>query len=84
MIKLINLLVLIFLSNAMFGQTSFSLTEALNYAVSNNTEIKNSQLNLLVAEEKIKESISSGLPKIYGTLGFQNYIDMHYLDMLRI
>jgi len=76
MIKLINLLVLIFLSNAMFGQTSFSLTEALNYAVSNNTEIKNSQLNLLVAEEKIKESISSGLPKIYGTLGFQNFIDI--------
>jgi len=67
---------LFFIFQPGFSQTEFSLKAALKYAVENNNDYKNSQLDLLIADQKIRESVSTGLPKIQGTLGFQNYIDI--------
>ena len=48
----------------------------MKYAVENNNDFKNSKVDLLIADERIRESVSSGLPKINGDLGYQNYIDI--------
>tara|TARA_B100001939_G_scaffold346205_1_gene364464 strand:- start:1967 stop:3298 length:1332 start_codon:yes stop_codon:yes gene_type:complete len=61
---------------SIFSQTTFNLNAALKYAVENNNDFKNSKVDLLIADERIRESISSGLPKINGDLGYQNYIDI--------
>lgn len=58
------------------AQQSFSIAEALSYATTNNVDYKNALLDLQIAEQKVAESVSSGLPKINGSLGFQNYIDI--------
>jgi outer membrane protein TolC len=47
-----------------------------NYAKENSPTLKNANLDVDLAEEKIKQTISSGLPKVNGGLGFQNYIDI--------
>lgn len=47
-----------------------------NYAKENSPTLKNANLDVNLAEEQIKQTISSGLPKINGGLGFQNYIDI--------
>ena len=46
------------------GQTSLTLQEAVNYGTNNNVEYKNANLDLQIAQQKVKESISTGLPKI--------------------
>ena len=61
---------------SIFSQTTFNLNAALKYAVENNNDFKNSKVDLLIADERIRESVSSGLPKINGDLGYQNYIDI--------
>ena len=58
------------------GQTSLTLQEAVNYGTNNNVEYKNANLDLQIAQQKVKESISTGLPKIQSSLGVQNYIDL--------
>ena len=58
------------------GQTSLTLQEAVNYGTNNNVEYKNANLDLQIAQQKVKESISTGLPKIQSSLGVQNYIDI--------
>ena len=58
------------------SQASFSLEDALSYALLNNIEYKNSRLDLNIAEQKVKESVSTGLPKITSSVGFQNYINL--------
>lgn len=44
-----------------------SLNKAIEYAESNNLQIKNSELDLLIAKKKIWETTASGLPQISGT-----------------
>ena len=70
------ILVILFCFSETTAQQSFSVNDALSYAASNNVDYKNALLDLQIAEQKVAESISSGLPKINGSLGFQNYIDI--------
>ena len=58
------------------GQNSLTLQEAITYGTNNNVEYKNATLDLQIAQQKVKESISTGLPKVQSSLGFQNYIDL--------
>jgi outer membrane protein TolC len=58
-----------------FSQTS-SLDEILEYAHSNSPEIKNASIDVEIAQQKIKEYTSAGLPKINGSLNFQNFINI--------
>lgn len=47
-----------------------------NYAVENSPSLKNASLDVKLSEEKIKQTISAGLPKINGSLGYQNYLNI--------
>lgn len=53
---------------------SFSLQEAIDYAIENNKNIKNADLNILAAEKQVWETTALGLPQINGTIDYQNYI----------
>jgi outer membrane protein len=46
------------------------------YAQEHSPKLQNSNLEVVVSEEKIKEIRSSGLPKINGELSFQNFINV--------
>lgn len=66
------------LSTASFAQTAdtlrFTLIEAVNYAVTNNPQLKSTQLNEENNRYKIKEIKSSALPQINGSgTGTDNY-----------
>lgn len=50
--------------------TTFSLQQAVDYALSHNKTLLNAQSDILVADEKFKESRGSGLPQVNATLDY--------------
>jgi len=63
------LLFLAFFSMQVFGQqSSFSLKEAVTYAIQNNESIKNALLDVQGAEFKVKETYTLGFPQINSTI----------------
>ncbi len=55
------------------AQQSFTLDEAIEYALKNNNSLKVNQLDILDAEESIKELRSQGMPKVSGTARYQYF-----------
>jgi len=55
------------------AQSTFSLEQAIDYALENNIEIKNAQLALDDADAQISERLSIGLPKVNGSVEFNHY-----------
>ncbi|MEM6376751.1 MAG: TolC family protein [Bacteroidota bacterium] len=51
-----------------------SLDEAVDFAWQNSNEMKNAQINIIDAEERIKENRAVGIPKLNGTIDFQRYL----------
>lgn len=58
------------------GQESYSLKQAKEHAVQNSTQVKNSLLDVEIAQQKIKETTATGLPQITGSVAFQNFLDV--------
>ena len=50
--------------------------DLFKYALENSPTIKNSNLDVDMAEQQIKQALTSGYPKINGSLSFQNFIDI--------
>lgn len=74
--KLILLLSLA-LSTALFSQEntqSFTLQEAINYALQNNRTAKNASRDIEAAKKQKWETIATGLPQIDGNIDYQNFI----------
>ena len=74
--KVVLILLSISIAGASLGQSSFSLEEAIEYAVKNHSDIKNADLEMENANQKIKETRAIGLPQISGEAKFQNFIDI--------
>jgi outer membrane protein TolC len=76
--KIKSLLIFCFLTTAiLFSQenkNSFSLQEAINFALENNKNIKNAELDILAAEQEVWETTSLGLPQINGAVDYQIYL----------
>ncbi|MEW4923886.1 TolC family protein [Algibacter sp. 2305UL17-15] len=53
---------------------SFSLQEAINYALENNRHIKNADLNILAAKHQVWETTARGLPQINGAVDYSIYL----------
>ena len=51
----------------------FSLDEAVAYAFANSTTIDNARVDILDAEQNVKERLSTGLPQINGSLDYQHF-----------
>ncbi len=65
-----------------FGAPLFSLAQTtslvkiLEYAQTNSPEIKNASIDVEIAQQKIKEYTSAGLPKINGSFSFDNFLNI--------
>lgn len=49
-----------------------SLSKAQEYAIQNNLTLKNSNLDITIAEKKVWETTAIGLPQVSGTLNYQH------------
>jgi outer membrane protein TolC len=56
--------------------TTFSLEDAIEYALDNNITIQNAQLSVADADAQISERLSTGLPQINGNFGFTHYLQV--------
>jgi len=67
---------LLFTTLAVRAQESFSFTldEAVNYALEHNYTVRNSVLDIEAAEKQKWEATSYGLPQIDGTIDYQNWL----------
>ena len=73
-----NLIIAIALLNgySSIGQESYSLKQAKDFAIQNSTQVKNSLLDVEIAQQKIKETTATGLPQVSGSVAFQNFLDV--------
>ena len=53
---------------------SFSLQQAINFALENNRNVKNADLNILAAEQDVWTTTALGLPQINGAIDYQTNI----------
>lgn len=74
--KNILILLLAFSLTHAYSQESFTLTEAIDYAIVNNTNVKNANLGIDNAKFKIRETTAIGLPQINAEGKFQNFLDI--------
>ncbi len=54
----------------------FTLQEAVEYAMSNQVNIKNAELDKEIAKQKVRETVAIGLPQIDGKASIQNFLDI--------
>ena len=61
-----------------FGQVArnFSLKEAQEYAIQNNINVKNAQLDVVKSEKVVWETTAIGLPQVSSTVSYQNMVDI--------
>merc|ERR1711991_854485 len=60
----------------MGSQSSFSLEEAVQFALENNYNMKNARTDVEIAKRKINETTAIGLPQIAGTISNTNYMSL--------
>jgi outer membrane protein TolC len=66
------LLLLLLGSSLAQAQSSFTLKEAVEYALQNNVKAKNAQLDERIAKMKVREITTIGFPKITASYGVNN------------
>jgi len=74
-----NLSIFIFLLCFSFGfaqdtPTSFSLQEAIDYALENNRTAKNAARDIEAAKQQKRETTASGLPQVSARIDYQNFL----------
>ncbi len=57
-------------------KTSFSLDEAIAYALEHSYEIEYANEDVRIAEEKVRETTAIGLPQINGSVNYQNNLKL--------
>ena len=72
--RLIFLWCLLLSVGTMMGQSSFSLSEAIDYAIQHSPEMQKQAINRADADHQIREYKSIGLPKVKGSVSYQYYI----------
>lgn len=75
--KMKLLLLALFASAAAFSQQqSFTLQQAQDYGVANNTAVQSAALDIRSAQETVGERLSVGLPQLNGSVDYQNFIKL--------
>jgi outer membrane protein len=79
--KIITLLICITAGLKSFAQTepanqtfSFTVTDAVNYAIAHKDSVLNAGLDVKSADYRVKEIIGQGLPQLSGSASFQDYL----------
>jgi len=71
---MIIMLLISFTSLSQEGQSSFSLEEAIQYAIENNRAAKNAQRDIEAAKKQKWETTATGLPQLSATVDYQNFL----------
>lgn len=53
---------------------SFTLSQAIDYAVTNNPDLKNAYADIAIADQTVKEVKAIGIPQVRGQINFQDAI----------
>lgn len=56
---------------------AFSLKEAQDYAVHNSYDARKSQMDVLAAQKKLRETVSGGLPQVSSSIGYINNLELN-------
>jgi len=70
-------LILILITFGGFAQEeteSFSLQEAIDFALENNRNVKNAKLDIDAAKKRKWETTATGLPQVNAEIGYQNFL----------
>lgn len=69
-------------SSVAFGQQSFTIDEAWNYAVQHNVNVQKAKIDETIAAQKVKETTGIGLPQVNAQAKYQDYlkIPVMYVD----
>lgn len=62
--KLIPIVALTFVASVTNAQQSFTLQQCIDYALTNNPGLKNSQSSIESSEAKVRETVATGLPQL--------------------
>ena len=62
--------------NAQDDTKSFSLEQAINYAMNNSYVLKNSSKDITIAQKKVWETITTGLPQVSGTSNYNAFLNL--------
>ena len=57
-------------------ENTFSLQQAIDYALKNHTSVLNAQLDEDIARKKVNEIVGMGTPQIEGTADFNYFLDI--------
>ena len=71
---MIIMLLISFISFSQESNSSFSLEEAIQYAIENNRTAKNAQRDIEAAKKQKWETTATGLPQVNATVDYQNYL----------
>ena len=55
---------------------SFSLKEAQEYAIRNNYTARNAIIDVALADKKVKENLTTGLPQVDATASYNNFLNL--------
>ena len=65
-----------FAGNLQAQENTFSLQQAIDYALKNHTSVLNAQLDEDIARKKVNEIVGLGTPQIEGTADFNYFLDI--------
>lgn len=68
-------------SSLLAQRSEFTLDQAVDYAVTNNPEMKAALLNVTDADEQIKEFRAQGLPQLSGSAGYTYYFERPVIQL---
>ena len=76
--KFLILLLISLLARAVQAQSefSFSLSQSIEYALKNQKDVLNAQLETNISDYKVKEIVGLGLPQISGNVDFKDFIEI--------
>ena len=75
--KILSLWLLFSLAgNSQAQENTFSLQQAIDYALKNHTSVLNAQLDEDIARKKVNEIVGMGTPQIEGTADFNYFLDI--------
>tara|TARA_B110000240_G_scaffold9125_1_gene9864 strand:+ start:518 stop:1858 length:1341 start_codon:yes stop_codon:yes gene_type:complete len=61
--------------NAQENKYSFTLQEAIGFAIKNNRAIQNAERDVKIAEQTKRETTATGLPQINANIGYNNWLE---------
>ena len=57
-------------------QSSFNLEQAINYAMQNSYVLHNTSQDITIAQKKVWETISTGLPQVTGSANYNSFLNL--------